>query len=519
MAEDSGKSRALRIRLDYYKQRDLLYWSRWFAAVVAFIAFGSYSLWVLRSSFVPAANGGWLKQAALQVSTGRIAEVHAHFEHDCQQCHSAVWLEPIAADALKLDAQASIAHVAAACQRCHSVPSHLSSAADTQCRLRDQNCAVCHQDHRGRDADLISVASAHCTLCHANLQETCTGELSVDNRRVEDFSVDSHSLAGTKQFRSLTADLGRIKFDHAQHLTPGQVDLHSRGGFRYDMLAPRWRSTYTADANGLVHMECNDCHQLQNLSGGATGASSGGPRSATEIELAHFYAPIDFEQHCAGCHQMTFAGQTADMLPLPHAASRSEVRRLLSAKLVGGRISGQILSPRDVTSAAPDSSLLLDQVELNVGIERVFAGCNQCHAPQDITDDQIRDRVNDPMIPRTWLQRGMFDHGAHEKITNCQFCHEVTAQNSDSLPGQPPRDHDMVMIKGPESCVPCHRDASVQPKIDLSTEEARATKLGQAQQPNLASTSCVLCHRYHWSRPVEVSHPQAASRLEGNRGE
>ncbi len=511
MAKQSGKIRALRVRLDYHKHRGGLYWSRWACALFALLVSGGYGIFVLAGVFAPpvdsnAIRSSWLGQAAFQVNTGLLSQVHAHFEQDCMQCHSLGLVRPIAADALKLTSQATFQDLADKCQRCHEVQSHVAAMHSPTCREMDQNCSACHQDHLGRNVRLTSIANSRCTNCHSNLNKVCDGVSDLNTQtNIDNFSIATHATqAGT--FRSLAADSGRIRFSHRQHMNPGQIKSGRVGGFERTMLNPRWQAHYADDLQGLVQLKCSDCHRLQAPSGNVGFENLDSLTSATDLEHSHNYAPIDFDQHCAACHQLTFTGQTSEMLPLPHAAPRIELQQLLSAKLLGGAINGAFSLPRDQIDDSGTRIASLINEQLSAAVERVILGCAKCHFPEDLTDTNTpaghAPTAARPMIRPRWLQYGLFDHAAHKKISNCTFCHEIP--NSEA-----PNDNAIVMIKGPESCTPCHRDAR-EPNatetvfgnsVDLSSDANRMALLGDAKQLTLASDNCVLCHRYHWSRP------------------
>ncbi len=525
MAEQSGKIRALRIRLDYHKSRGFLYWSRWACALLALLLSGGYGFFVLAGVFSTPVDSNqnpstWLSRAALQVNTGPLAQVHAHLESDCQQCHSSGFFLPIAADALELNSKASLQTLTDKCQRCHAVQSHLATVSSSDCREMDQDCSSCHQDHRGRDVRLTSFANSRCTNCHANLNLVCEAENEwPTSPNIANFSTASHATRNGS-FRSLAVDSGRIRFSHAQHLNPGQIKTGRRGGFEHAMLPPRWQTHYAADGQGLVQLACRDCHRLQTPSGNIGFEDIADLPSATDAELAHFYAPIDYEQHCTACHQMTFTGQTAEMLPLPHAAPRADIKQLLSAKLVGGKINGIVAMTKDQAIRDDPQTGRLTDAELSISVDGVFAGCAKCHMAEDVTDASIQKQLSlpaaRPMIPQCWLQHGLFDHAAHERISNCGFCHEIPTSEASN-------DNTIVMIKGPESCIPCHRDASESGSsgsvagtaVDLATDESRRKLLGAANQRNLASDDCALCHRYHWSRPRVKDAPASQANLRG----
>ena len=501
MSEQSGKSRALRIRLDYHKQRGPLDWFRWSCAILALICSGSYAAVVLAGVFLQRDDHGrlpasWLDSVALQVSTGRLSKVHAHFESDCQQCHANSAFKPIASDALKLDIQASLDSLSEKCQSCHSVQSHTERIANTACVRLDQNCAECHQEHQGREVDLAGVTSRKCTQCHTNLKKVCgdTANLTI-KANIDKFSVESHA-AELQTFRSLSSDPGRIKFSHAQHMNLGQVKTGRRGGFQLNMMIERWRGSYTAMGEpGVVQLSCSNCHKLQTPSGEVALEQLASASSSTDVELSHFYAPIKFEEHCVACHQFTFTGQTDAMTPLPHAATKEDFRQILSTRLAGGKLNGQIDSRHGQVLSDDEFRLTGNLVEsdLESAVDRVYRGCSKCHT------DELPQRADSlkPMLPQRWLQRGFFDHGAHAKISECAFCHVIPVSEE-------PTASTTVMIKGPESCTPCHRSALGETNVSQMTREDRKKLLGIANQPTRASDNCTLCHRYHWSR----SHPE-----------
>jgi Cytochrome c7 and related cytochrome c len=515
--KQTGKSLSLRIDLNYYKDKGWLYWSRWVCAGLAFVFVGIYATLVLMGSALtdsPVGSTGvtLLKRLATHVNTGPISQVHAHFEGDCHHCHTTGLLQQaIATDAFSFDAANRASLISEACQKCHKVQSHAQGSPVTDIHLKhvDQDCVHCHSEHNGLNVNLIAVDSKKCSQCHSKLNEITTDTKL--NAKISEFSVESHSvkvdakasLVTETPFRSLTQDTGRIKFDHAQHLAPGQVKIGNRGAFRTGMLPERWQGLY-ASQDGLVKLVCHDCHQLQSPSGPTKLDNLSQANTAVDSELSHFFTPIDFEKHCAACHQLNFTAQTKDMLPLPHAAPRDEIKRLLSAKLQGGKISGQI-------SAAPDRhpdftarEIILNNFEIDAAVESVYTRCNKCHEDKVASVDvfaQLHASNAGPLIPRQWLKLGLFNHGAHAKISECKDCHTIPAGPSGPS-GAPDNngitdvasaslDNKTVMIKGPESCVLCHRD----PKSPLPSGTSQA---------QLAADDCRLCHRYHWSRPAQV---------------
>lgn len=518
MPEQTGKTRALRIRLDYHKQKDGLYWGRLLSAGIAVVISGVYGLLVLLGTFVAGGQpndterSGWQIWAAQQVSTGPLSRAHAHLESNCEACHTRSGPQAIASDGFRWSPEAGVADLAAACSRCHAVDSHAASAGNAPCRLIDQNCATCHQEHRGMDADLSHVLSDHCVQCHGNLQSMCRSAAGSSLiTEIAEFSTATHSVAGT--FRSLAKDEGRIKFDHAQHLRLGQVEADRRGGFRGDMLPPRWQGRYGTDEQGLVQLVCGDCHKLQSPAGNLAEGELNQSEALMDQEFAHFYAPIDYEEHCIACHQLTYTGQTTDMLPLPHAAPRAEIRQWLSAKLSGGKLTGHLETARERTVDNPPAEVPPDAANLEVAVAAVFERCTTCHLSEDLSDSAINALLSasqPSLIPSRWLRRGLFDHGAHRGITDCGECHVTDRSQRTPDPGEAPLDHRYVMIRGPESCVPCHRGSSSNAPQELRVERTTAGQsavtqtgsLSPRRQRDRASAACTLCHRYHWSPPA-----------------
>ncbi len=490
---ERGKERASRIELDYHRQKTWLDVSRYGAALAGLLLSGWYGAWVLLADGIELNS---FRNAAL--NTGPVSKAHASFEQDCQQCHSKGLGLPLARDSWRINPEGRLAHLEDSCQRCHQVAGHsrdmlLDSSAD-------RDCATCHREHLGREKELAAVANAACVSCHSNLNAVCNQSGGRENlNSISDFSTQSHGQMdklGRNTFRSLLQDQGRIRFDHGQHLLPGQVDRNRKGGFQLSMLSPSARERYRKPGQsdeGLVELDCASCHQRL--------AIVGHPNSAENEEGRH-HAPIEFDKHCSACHQMTYAGQANDMLPLPHIAPREEFALLLSAKLNRGSPQGQIQMRGDVSQAAKKdvSALSVEQA-----VDAVFDRCEQCHLREDITPSAI-DRAlagkSTPLIAARWLRRGYFDHAAHSRIERCEYCHVVPT--GDNYQTGAPEDHRIVFIRGPESCVPCHRHQDSPAPPEFASESQRVALLGPKPQPTWASADCVLCHRYHWTRSANA---------------
>ncbi|MGV3486181.1 MAG: cytochrome c3 family protein [Planctomycetaceae bacterium] len=528
----TGKSRSQRINIDYYRQKTWLTRSRGLLALVAAVAATGYGFYVF-------ASGG-----ASHLSTGPVAAAHASFENDCQQCH--LDFTPISADALRFSSSHSLDRIEQACQTCHRVDHHFRSSLTLESSAIDQHCSGCHTDHQGRANNMVNIASEKCSQCHGDLTAACSSASAVQVRaNVTAFTTEAHgdfaSLAKDK------ADPGRIKFDHAQHMRPGQVDAGVKGQFTIGMLEASMRESYRKTVDGkpqtddqAVTLSCSDCHQFA----GVTGTPLAG-----DDKIGRHIAPIKFDQHCAACHSLNHLRADEESLPLPHAAPWKEIETLIAAKVVGGQQLGQIRMPRDVARKTPlvgegqsgaksgsvaqadakEAKAILDAA-VSAGRAEVHKRCLQCHEEQDLTDESIVNLRLDstpPLIPERWLVRGIYDHAAHRKV-DCKLCHaqaypsaseplasepavdaaasdavvEADTESREAAANQAANDADVVMIAGIESCVGCHRNPETPVPSQLTQGDHR-TLIGE--QTTWASDACIECHRYHWERPAALA--------------
>lgn len=484
MSSPDIKSRPQRIELDYFQRPDPYLRLRWRLACLALILAGGYVFY--------AAIWG----AASHLNTGPLSAAHAHLERQCAECHEHAWPVSLASDAWRISPQRSLEHLEATCQRCHSVANHFRESLNEASQSIDRNCSGCHHEHLGREHPLTSVGDKMCVTCHADLPSrmvTASG-LRPD---IQAFNRESHG-----EFRSLAKDPGRVRFNHIQHLQPGQVAVNVRGGSRLDRLPERWRSVYQKPGqapDAAVTLECEDCHQLPGRADETLASAD------LEVTGQHFL-PIQFSQHCEGCHSLNYAQQTEDVLPLPHAAPWAEFQSILAAKLAAGKWRAndhETPAPTDSTLGPRPGQLrspagLIDASTLDQALRMVQRQCLKCHLADDITEQAIERLVGQrsiPLIPTRWFKYGRFDHAAHREV-ECESCHPVTRDTASNR-----ADNEIVMIRGIDSCTPCHRSAS--------TATDSAPPAGEGSGPTgtdaRASARCVLCHRYHWTRSVAAN--------------
>ncbi|MHB2016194.1 MAG: hypothetical protein ACYCW6_04530, partial [Candidatus Xenobia bacterium] len=206
--------------------------------------------------------GYTLKGALL---AGDVAGPHAQFELDCNKCHAA-WKGPTDRN----------------CQACH-VPDEVKNGAVVHYGLvRDHapgwilpadaakssykmaNCAHCHLDHRGRNADLKAQASTDCVLCHGfQTLGARTGRPHPESRAlalpIGDNGQPIDALAAWPQ-------TGFRQFLHSKHL-----NQHLNGDSSQRLL------------------QCEDCHHFD---------------ASKRVLLSD---DIKFDTKCAACHNSNLA--------------------------------------------------------------------------------------------------------------------------------------------------------------------------------------------------------------------
>ena len=509
MNQETGKQRSQRIEIDYYRQpTGLTRWRTLCIALGLLLGLG-YAAYALVAS-----------PATTQLSTGPVALCHAAFENDCSACHEGFApMDPATSDLdislAGIFASENLATIEAKCLTCHPVGTHFRDQLTLASQSIDQNCAACHHDHRGRDFAIVSHDARQCTQCHADLSAVCRQPPQRRNR-VVGFSAADHG-----EFSSLATDPGVVKFDHAQHMLPGQVAAGSRGQFLHGMLSDSDRIRYggpDADGDTPVQLSCASCHEMTEASFAARSIGESG----RGIE------PIDFETHCAACHSMMPGPPSEATLPIPHAVAWSQVQLLIDGNAAGEAVSGSRRpvdndrqteakvgegfggnSRRNLSTPPPAAEGDRPaKTEQTVSVADVRDQCLKCHDDASVTDQRIASAsagLSEPMIPERFLQWGEYDHGAHAAM-DCRACH-AAAYPSETRDGSgPPSDHTTVMIDNIDSCTECHRDPESPTPASLVSGKT-AELLGD--QATWASDACTTCHGYHTHAAAAVTNAVA----------
>jgi hypothetical protein len=482
---DEAKRRTARIETDYLRRQSAF--EVWKGRLVLIAALGAI---------------GWIAIAALAdreqqlASRGPVAHAHAIWENNCQACH--IDFTPISGSAGGL-ALTDWAHASDVnCQQCHAGPPHhdeyalLDAGADRQ----SANCATCHVEHRGRDADLMRIADRHCTVCHADLPShsrprtgTASGTRSDDRFAA---SIDSFSLETHPTFRSLAEDPGRLKFNHALHMTAGLT--HAKDGrqpLKLSDLPSEFRSQYTENATekNLVQLDCRSCHELDRTSVPA----QGGLPDAVNVARGDgkYYRPVVYERHCQACHALPYRAdyESVAEAQLPHRLNAEQlekrVRELELARLIREKPELQTRletipgnKPPEVLTAT-GREWIEQQVQQSARHLEI-AVCAKCHETSKIGENDSADRkfpdVADVQVPAVWLKHARFDHSAHRAVT-CVECHG--GAYSDNVRAS--RLASDVLLPNIENCVQCHA-----PRREIAGE-----LVGGARH------DCVECHNYH----------------------
>ncbi len=480
----TGKQRAARISLDYYRQSDRF-------------TRGKLLLSLLIGGMAIAWAAWGLLHGATQHSPGPLAAVHAPWEANCQACHTP--LVALRGDAWQISADVK-SQIDAKCQKCHRTPQHHA----TQLTSEIEQCSTCHHEHQGRSARLNRTADQTCVACHADLpRHTTKPEVlltsgAFNNAQVTRFTADSHP-----EFRSAQRDPGQLKFSHRRHLAPGLnwgaqdrskplrlADLPSGERDRY--------RTPGASDDDVIQLNCSSCHQLASPTPRRAGFEGFISPLASKRSAGAYMAPVSFNQHCRACHPLSFAPTTGTpvdasttiehALPseklLAHLESTLAKRFLDNHPTVDDRVTPavrEIPGKQPRATRADGASFVATQLAT---AETFLRGrCNQCHVLDDVP---TRARVAPVRVPQRWYQHARFDHSAH-RATRCEECHAPSGQGAVNYlattwkPGErePTLDHHDLLIPQRSVCLQCHNDRPPQ-----------GLRGG-------ARFDCVECHDYH----------------------
>jgi hypothetical protein len=350
---------------------------------------------------------------------GAISEKHTRKEVGCFDCHTP-WKGPTA--------------TSCGASGCHPRLDHQPRQATTP------SCADCHFEHRGQER-LSFVSDAGCVACHGDLKVKDGGEPAFARQITgfphADFSItlaDGRRLP-LAEAAAGQADPGTVRLNHAFHLKPG-------------LIGPAGREQLT----------CASCHQPDPSDRAPTGL-----------------LPVQFEQHCRRCHQLTFDEGRPEA---PHVAPREVHSFLVAAYQVDEGDLGSFRERRRTGLRAPGSNRGVDLspgararvVEAENKLYRT--DCAKCHA----VDLEARPfpTVAPAHLQGSWLPHSRFDHRQHSGLAGltCEGCHTAAAASTATAD---------VLLPGIAVCGGCHGDG--QPPAGATLRPGRS--------------DCRGCHTYH----------------------
>lgn len=403
-------------------------------------------------------------QALAQIETlvmpGKVIAGHADLESECKNCH--VKFERSRQRELCLDCHEDVAR---------DIEARLGFHGKTR-QPSERECAYCHTDHEGRDADILGLdpadfdhqftdfellgkhAEAECETCHAPDTKfrdapgacfDCHEEDNVHDTTMGTECGDCHTPTDWKE----------VEFDHAttdypligKHREAACLDCHADQTFQ---------STPTT---------CYDCHAEDDAHEGRSGRECGNCHSPTGWQDTSFdhTRDTDFEllgRHaeltCDDCHsEDPFADQLETACIACHEEDDNHEGHFgASCDSCHGSDEWALVRfdhDRDTDYALRGAHKPLECITCHV--EPIFEvalemDCNSCHANDDPHEGTQGDACNDCHNEDAWDANVFFDHdltrfpllGLHAEV-ECLECHE-TQRFRDT----------------PSACVDCHRD-------------------------------------------------------------
>ncbi|MGI9205969.1 MAG: cytochrome c3 family protein [Woeseiaceae bacterium] len=458
---------------------------------------------------------------------GEVVASHAEFEADCSLCHSP----------LSDTTQGEL------CVDCHSqtgediersVGFHGRLPADTQ-----MDCAVCHTDHEGRDADILSqndsafdhsltdfqLRGAHADLECASCHEPDTPRSDAPTQcigchRADD--VHNGSLGEDCASCHVSQDWQQTHFDHSNtifrltgaHTEAGCQDCHVSENF--------------AD----VGTTCVSCHQADDVHNGQNGTECGSCHVTVNwigITFDHFdvsgFRLADGHDNltCGACHR----SESHDDLGGSSCQSCHANDDVHEGRF--GNDCSSCHNSRSWSSSRFDHDTRTD-FKLPPGHEQLECAschtgkltdplpqdCGTCHQDNDPHQGQLGSVCEACHIPTNWVENISFDHdlaafpllGKHADI-GCDQCHASAAfHDADSQCVSCHLEDDLHNGSLGVECESCHNPATwtawlfdhdqntdfalTGAHADVSCSSCHVSKNG-VQEP-LAQT-CVSCHR------------------------
>jgi hypothetical protein len=423
------KKLAQRIDLNYFlRPHSFRRWRFWLSAGLPLLTVAVIAWW------------GFTRDSRVY-SSGRLAPAHAILNARCDICHvkTANTFRAAASDQ--------------ACLACHDGPIHHAD------QVFSPHCSSCHVEHRGV-LRLSATSDAGCTRCHADLKTT--GAPVNFSSSIESFSTRHPEFAAV---RPGSFDPATIKLNHAVHMKTGL-----RG------------------PNGLVQMDCSDCHRTPAdkrpwrfalAESPAAASALSGPLAAQPARA--YMAPVTYARSCGSCHPLTFDKRFTESVPhdkpeVVHAFLVGKFQRYIAAnpaELRSGSQPVQNLPGKPVPPAVRSLSPSQWVNERVAESEQLLWNktCKECHALNFSPAASLPVVAKSNVVQR-WFPHAVFSHDQHRLVT-CTSCHVRALTSQETAE---------ILLPGIHTCRQCHHSG-----------------------PDAAESRCFECHTYHdWSKRKEV---------------
>jgi predicted CXXCH cytochrome family protein len=462
----TGRQRASRIPLDYFKTPSL--WERRKFVLTVVVVVAAAAWW----------TAGVLlgRQNASFHSPGNLARVHHTWEAQCSACHAD--FHSIRDDAVAVRWEGGTPAADQKCRACHQGAEHHPLKPGSEA----PGCSSCHQDHQGIQASLLRMDDRVCTRCHQAIDRHVAGQpgSTPAPANVSSFDREHHP-----QFASAQKDPGHLKFSHYRHLTPGLVNdpreektVWTLAKIADPAQRERYRRAGQSD-DSPVQLDCGSCHQLDAGDFGVTHVAGLSQSLLPARASGRYMLPITYENQCQACHPLYKAPGI-----VRHRQTPDEIRTALERAFAEDFLRGNakllekpFVPPEPLPNTRPENQTVAMAIQGEMETAQKLLSeeyCGKCHEPQ--SPDPGLQPVVAPQVPQVWFQHATFDHAAHRAI-DCRQCHAGAYADAP----QPSRESKDVLIPQRDACLQCHSPLSV-----------------SADKPTGgAGFACVECHRYH----------------------
>jgi len=395
-------------------------------------------------------------------SSGKLSLAHKSLENDCQSCH-----------VNKFEAVTD-----KTCMTCHKDDAHEHAKVDRLVDAREApglggkikhwfqggfgipqgRCVECHTEHEGA-GKMPPTAQQFCSDCHGSLKDRLT-DTKLGN--ASDFGTVHPQLqvnvtanpGGNERMTRRVMLTGNVQEDNGLKF-PHDIHLSKTNGIA------RMAQTMAGEQGWGASLQCKDCHE----------ASADGTR----------FKPVDMEENCQMCHSLAFDQIGGTIRTLRHGKPDQVIADLRAFYRSTGperpiNLSG-MARRRPGDYAAVETA-----TDYNIGarawpgqaseaIQAVFSRGGACYDCHTVTPSATGFNVRKVFQPARYMQKGWFDHNAHNK-SECTECHKAgTSKSATDL-----------LLPDLASCRTCHVGES-------------GDALASVKKP--VESSCAMCHDYH----------------------